>query len=128
MTSPKTVLGSIALADHARAAGIHFGCFTATARLTKALERSGLDLVRIADAHADRIPNPQDWGSCYAQDPAVYVVGLPTGSDQIAGKENGVTPYQRLLSETATARSAFLAVPLRGTGAASMAEPLIAGR
>lgn len=56
------------------ATGIHFGCFTATARLAKALARSGLDLLRVADARADRIPNPQDWGSYYTQAPAVYVV------------------------------------------------------
>ncbi|MCP5155292.1 MAG: thermostable hemolysin [Ectothiorhodospiraceae bacterium] len=60
---------------HGRDAGKRWGIFTATATLRRALARRGIVASLLAPADASRVPDPERWGSYYACDPWVCVVG-----------------------------------------------------
>ncbi len=62
------------LIEHARAAEAEWAIFTATRVLRHLLRRSGVDMIELARAGSDRVPNPGDWGSYFDRDPRVMAV------------------------------------------------------
>lgn len=68
-------------ADTGLNSGYRWGVFTATARLRALAARLSIPLLDLGAASADRVPNPADWGSYYAQAPRVCAVeGVLAGS------------------------------------------------
>ncbi|MEQ9258018.1 MAG: thermostable hemolysin [Roseovarius sp.] len=59
------------MVDWGRARGMTCGVFTATAKLRRLLDRTGLDYTSLAPADPSRIATPESWGSYYAHDPWV---------------------------------------------------------
>jgi len=55
--------------------GYDWAFFTATSRLEKLLRRMRLPLLSLGEAHADRVPNPEAWGSYYETRPRVLAFG-----------------------------------------------------
>lgn len=71
-TTPFPVLAMLdVMIGWGRQRGMTCGVFTATARLRRLLDRTGLDYVRLAPADPARIAAPESWGSYYAHDPWV---------------------------------------------------------
>jgi len=62
---------------HGRRAGMHWGLFTATAPLRRALTRAGLGTRDLAPARAERVPDAASWGSYYRMRPRVCAVADP---------------------------------------------------
>lgn len=62
---------------HARRAGMHWGLFTATAPLRRALARAGLGARDLAPALAERVSDAARWGSYYRTSPRVCAVAAP---------------------------------------------------
>lgn len=54
-----------------RADGRRWGVFTATGKLRRRLERTGLTVATLAAARAEAVPNRQDWGRYYDANPMV---------------------------------------------------------
>ncbi len=54
-----------------RADGRTWGVFTATDKLRRCLERTGLTIATLAAARAEAVPNRADWGRYYEADPMV---------------------------------------------------------
>ncbi len=54
-----------------RADGRRWGVFTATEKLRRRLERTGLTVATLAPACAEAVPNRQDWGRYYEAKPTV---------------------------------------------------------
>lgn len=59
------------MVDWGRDRGMTCGVFTATAKLRRLLDRTGLDYARVAPADPARVAEPESWGSYYAHDPWV---------------------------------------------------------
>ncbi len=59
------------VAGWGRARGMVCGVFTATAKLRRLFERTGLDYAKLAPADPARVASPESWGSYYAHDPWV---------------------------------------------------------
>ncbi|KRS15675.1 thermostable hemolysin [Roseovarius indicus] len=59
------------MVDWGRARGMTCGVFTATTKLRRLLERTGLDYSTLAPADPARVAAPDSWGSYYAHDPWV---------------------------------------------------------
>jgi hypothetical protein len=55
--------------------GYNWAFFTATGRLEKILRRIQLPLIELGRAAADRVPNPELWGSYYETGPRVLAIG-----------------------------------------------------
>ena len=55
--------------------GFDWAFFTATARLEKLLLRMRLPLITLGKASANRVPNPEIWGTYYETDPRVVAFG-----------------------------------------------------
>ena len=55
--------------------GFDWAFFTATSRLEKVLRRMRLPLIALGAASANRVPNPEIWGSYYETDPRVLAFG-----------------------------------------------------
>ncbi len=71
-TTPFPVLAMLdVMVGWGRAQGMRCGVFTATAKLRRLLDRTGLEYSRIAPAHPSRVASPESWGSYYAHDPWV---------------------------------------------------------
>lgn len=71
-TTPFPVLAMLdVMVDWGRTRGMTCGVFTATARLRRLLDRTGLDYARLAPADPSRIIGLESWGSYYAHDPWV---------------------------------------------------------
>ncbi len=60
-----------AVGDIGRAMGMSCAVFTATARLRRALQRNGFELVPLTPARSERVADPSVWGSYYETDPWV---------------------------------------------------------
>ncbi len=59
-------------------AGYRWGLFTATTRLRRMTRRIGIDLIELSEARRDRVPDPDNWGNYYDQEPSVCAVeGIP---------------------------------------------------
>lgn len=54
-----------------RADGRTWGVFTATAKIRRCLERTGLNFLTLAPARIEAVPNPGDWGRYYDSHPVV---------------------------------------------------------
>lgn len=54
-----------------RAGGRRWGVFTATEKLRRRLQRTGLTVATLAAARAEAVPNRQDWGRYYDANPMV---------------------------------------------------------
>lgn len=58
--------------------GYRWGVFTATNRLRRLAQRFAIEIADLGPASASCVPNPQDWGRYYQNDPRVCAVeGLP---------------------------------------------------
>ena len=58
--------------------GYRWGVFTATNRLRRLARRFAIEIADLGPASASHVPNPQDWGRYYENDPRVCAVeGLP---------------------------------------------------
>lgn len=64
-------------ADYGLGTGYRWGLFTATTRLRQLAERFGISLLDLGAASADRVNDPQNWGSYYEHGPRVYAVDGP---------------------------------------------------
>lgn len=64
----------VAAIRFALAAGAGYGLFTATDRLHTLLARTGLAIVDLGPARAERLPNAAAWGDYYRHDPHVLAV------------------------------------------------------
>jgi Thermostable hemolysin len=62
------------LVEFVRAAEAEWAIFTATRFLRHLLRRSGVDMIELARAERDRVPDTGDWGSYFARDPRVMAV------------------------------------------------------
>jgi hypothetical protein len=62
---------------HGRRTGMHWGLFTATAPLRRALARIGLGARDLAPALAERVCDASRWGSYYRTRPRVCAVADP---------------------------------------------------
>ena len=62
------------LIEHVQAAEAEWAIFTATRALRHLLRRRGVDMIELARAESDRVPNPGDWGSYFERDPRVMAV------------------------------------------------------
>lgn len=62
---------------HGRRADMHWGLFTATAPLRRALARAGLSARDLAPALAERVCDASCWGSYYRTNPRVCAVADP---------------------------------------------------
>jgi hypothetical protein len=62
------------LIEFVRGAEAEWAIFTATRALRHLLRRSGVDMIELARAESDRVPNPDDWGSYFERDPRVMAV------------------------------------------------------
>ncbi len=70
--TPFPVLAMLDVMVHwGRDRGMTCGIFTATAKLRRLLDRTGVPYARLAPADPARIANPERWGSYYAQNPWV---------------------------------------------------------
>lgn len=62
---------------HGRRAGMHWGLFTATAPLRRALARAGMGVRDLAPALPERVCDASRWGSYYRTNPRVCAVADP---------------------------------------------------
>jgi len=53
---------------------VRFAFFTVTERLHQMLKRVGIPAEQLAEAKADRVTNPDDWGIYYATNPKVVAI------------------------------------------------------
>ena len=82
--TPFPVLAMLdAMIDWGRARGMSWGVFTATARLRRLLERTGLSYTRLCPADPAHIDDPQPWGRYYQTDPWVCAFSEPQSAPVI---------------------------------------------
>lgn len=62
------------ITGYLRSLGVRFAFFTVTERLGQMLKRVGVPAQTLADARADRVANPQEWGLYYATNPKVMAI------------------------------------------------------
>jgi hypothetical protein len=62
------------ITGYLRSLGVRFAFFTVTERLGQMLKRVGVPAQTLADARADRVTNPQEWGLYYATNPKVMAI------------------------------------------------------
>lgn len=62
------------ITDYLRSHQVRFAFFTVTERLGQMLKRVGVPAQVLADAQADRVANPQEWGIYYAANPKVMAI------------------------------------------------------
>ena len=73
--------------EEARSQGMEWAFFTATARLRIFLRRSGLPLIELGSASADKLAQADKWGSYYLHAPRVMLV-----SDRMADAVTPIAP------------------------------------